>query len=258
MSRRIHFVLVPALFAVLVSCAGTTRIQSGGATSPAVRSPSASAAPSPTISIYPVPHRTPGTPGTPRSTPSQIPPADVASDAPSDVTGIPCGEEVAGTDHHVGVTTRYTCYEVSGTTPQQLQAGVEKEGPRANGRVAAAVTHWRLRWSYAFIEGASSCEVVRPDVQVVIVYVLPAWTPPAGVSVTTTEYWRNFSTAVKAHEAHHKSIAIDGGVAARKALLDLAPGPTCPEVSDTANAEVKAIIAQFEAKQRAFDAGAGG
>jgi predicted secreted Zn-dependent protease len=156
------------------------------------------------------------------------------------------------------VLTRTTCYEAYGTTPQELQASVAEEGPRANDRVAAAVTHWRLRWSYSLVADDAACEVERPDVQVVIVYLLPAWMPPAGTPDSTTEYWRNFSAVVRAHEAHHRSIAVDGGVAARKSLLDLPPGVTCPGVSDTADRRVRAVISRYEVKQRAFDAAAGG
>lgn len=221
---------------------------------PPPASPRASNVPSPAISIYPVPRQT-SPPGVPTLSPSLSPsPAEPLPD----VTGMACGEANEKVDHHVRVLTTYNCYEVSGRTPRQLQAWVAKEGPRANGRVAAAVTHWRLRWSYSLVPGDATCEVARPDVQVLIVYALPAWMPPERTSDATVQYWRDFSALVQAHEENHGSIALEGGRVARESLLDLPPGTTCPGISDIADARVKAIVARFKAKQRAFDKAAGG
>lgn len=252
MSRRLRAAAAPlallALFALiaLASCTGPSKLPPFNPT-PAPPSPSASGAPSPVISIYPVPPQS--SPPTPQASPSHVLP---------DVTGIPCGQVSHTLDHHVRVLTRYSCYRVAGSTPQELQAWVATQGPRAEGRVAAAVTHWKLRWSYSVVPGDSTCEVARPDVQVVLVYVLPAWMPPAGTSEATIQYWRDYSAAVQAHEAHHGSIAEDGGRAARKSLLGLPPATTCDRASATADARVKAIIARYRGKQHAFDAAAGG
>ena len=251
MSRRVRAAAVLLVCLAQGSCARPSQVQLSGATPPPRTPPSSSDAASPQISIYPVPHHAPGSPDlAPSATPSP--------DALPDIAGTPCGNESEVTDHHVRVLTRTKCYEASGTTPQELQVSVAEEGPRADGRVAAAVTHWRLRWSYTLVSGDATCEVERPDVQAVIVYVLPAWMPPAGTSDSTIEYWRNFSAAVQAHEARHGAIAVDGGVAARKSLLDLPPGVACPRVSDVADTRVKAVISRHEVKQRAFDAAAGG
>lgn len=228
-----------------------------------------SVSPSPTVSIYPVPPPTP--PKLPRTSaaPIYVPTSPLPSSAASspatspspsisaDSAGIRCGEVKSGTEQGVKVQTTYTCYQITGSTLPQLQASAAKNGPKVGGKHAVATTKWSIKDSYTYGSKGSLCTIATAAVQALIVYVFPTWTAKHGTPASVVKQWRSYMAKVKAHEAHHRSIAIDGGAAVYKAILATPPDSPCKAVGNAADAKVADVMAVYRAKQAAFDAAAG-
>lgn len=156
------------------------------------------------------------------------------------------------------MATRTTCYEIEGTSMPALDAQMGRKGPRVEGRHAIAVTRWLVRWSYDAQSTASGCELIAPSIETVAVYRFPTWEPPDSVSAGTVSQYRAFISDVRAHEGHHRELAVNAGVTIRRALLALPPAGTCGMLEKKAGRAFDDVFDRFQAKQRAFDEAAGG
>ncbi len=105
-----------------------------------------------------------------------------------------------------------TYYAVSGSTPHEIHASIDSNGPWSDWIGGNAQAHVETRSSFNFTfqgDGFGGC-VIRPtgEQPVTITYnvLLPSWTPPAGASVRTVNWWTETILETVAHEGHHISI----------------------------------------------------
>jgi len=163
-------------------------------------------------------------------------------------------EEVKGTS----IVTRTTCYRIEGTTMAELDAQMDKKGPRADGTRAVAVTRWVVRWSYQTRSDDSGCDLLKPSIETLAVFSYPTWDPGDTAGEEAVSQWRDFMHGVEAHEEHHRSLAVKAGLAIRRALMGLPSAGTCSVLEDEADRTFHEVYDLYEAKQEAFDAAAGG
>jgi predicted secreted Zn-dependent protease len=228
-----------------------------------------SVSPSSGISIYPVPSpHSPRPPKPPTFSPAPYSPVPF-SPAPSPTTkspsptqvvqalgGISCGATQTETIQGVTVVTNTTCFDVSGSTMQQLQASIDANGPKVNDYRRAGATRWKLGWNYSFDPGPSRCGIADPTVKVTATYLLPRWTNPDSAKEPVRKQWIAFAEEVKTHEAGHRDIAVQAGVAALGALNATPASATCGQTETKADARVRAVMAKYRLKQQAYDASA--
>jgi predicted secreted Zn-dependent protease len=104
------------------------------------------------------------------------------------------------------VTVSY--YAVSGSSPQQIHASIQENGPWSDwvGRNAQAHVQASPSFNFAFRSDGYGCAVVPTGGDfVTITYhvLLPTWTPPTGVSQRTIDWWIETIHDTVAHEGHH-------------------------------------------------------
>ena len=239
----------------LGACMGGGVTVAAPPTTPGFGSPSVHASPSvlypsESVSIYPVPsphvavHE-------PSRTASPSPPPTSPSPAPG---GISCGLHTDAVDHHVQVSTTYECYEVEGSTLPQLRSAFAREGPRVEGTRRPAATRWRVRWGYSLEVPGGACEVTKPEVEVVLTYLFPAWQGSGTASPKVVSAWDALMQDLRSHETGHGELAVEAGIQVRRALLGTTSGADCTQVSERADAQVKEVLAEYRHLQAALDA----
>jgi predicted secreted Zn-dependent protease len=266
MNRRPFAALALALLAVLLAgCTGSVHV---AAPSAAPSASTRSGRPSPSPSIYsPVPH----SPGMHASSSTPIPPTagtgsgggggqgatgqgpsgDTADNGPVKCSGTTDGV----TDRGVQVHTRYTCYTIHGSTLSQLNAQMDKLGPKVDTSGGhAAATKWKIIWSDSTLASADECKITSVNVRLGIVFEFPDWQRPTGVSTAVAQEYDTFLKQVGTHEYTHRKIAIAGADKLDKALSRIAPKPNCDELTKITDATAKREIDKSKAQQVAFDA----
>jgi predicted secreted Zn-dependent protease len=148
----------------------------------------------------PLPTASPRPTPTPRPIAPATPPPEVAG--PGSLPAFGPGSFPAS----ASVTVSY--YAVSGSTPQQIHASIEDNGPWSDwlGRNAQAHVQVSPSFNFAFRSDGFGCGVVPTGGDfVTITYhvLLPSWTPPAGVSQRTVDWWIETIYGTVAHEGHH-------------------------------------------------------
>ncbi len=104
------------------------------------------------------------------------------------------------------IKTEY--YDISGLTKKALNQQMAKLGPECDDTNCFASADWAIDWTYPIADG-STCEPV--SVEVSIKYTLPRWANKNQASVSLQKDWDNFIVKLKAHEEHHKDIAVKWG-----------------------------------------------
>jgi predicted secreted Zn-dependent protease len=167
--------------------------------------------------VYPTLQTTPAlTPGWVLRTTGPPLPTPIPTPAPAQQTPQP---QIAGTvDPGLGgvgpeafpasASVTVTYYAVSGSTPSEVVDSMEANGPFSEwiSERADASVETDASFNFRFRDSLGGCSVVlTADVPVTVTYLvtLPSWTPPAGVSQGTLDWWIGNLTETVAHEAHH-------------------------------------------------------
>jgi predicted secreted Zn-dependent protease len=159
------------------------------------------------------------------------------------------------TERGVSVHTRFTCYEIHGSTLAQLNAQMAKLGPKVDTSSGhAAATKWRIIWSDSTLASTTQCKITSVNVRLSIVFEFPHWQQPAGISPAVSQPYDSFLNDVRTHEYTHRKIAISGADELQKALSRISPKPTCNELTKITNSTANRVIDKSKAEQNAFDA----
>jgi len=150
----------------------------------------------------------------------------------------------------IQVEERY--YTVSGRSASALNQALVLSGPRRGGRVAHALTEWRLGWSYVPVQGAAGCVSARPRVEVRLVTTLPAWADLDYAPPPLASDWALFLDRLRDHEFRHQDIAVDSGNELLGRLGGLVAG-TCEELRAEAERAARRVAANHEAIHARFD-----
>jgi predicted secreted Zn-dependent protease len=102
-------------------------------------------------------------------------------------------------------------YEINGITPNELTRSIATNGPYDTWTGGHAEARTQVHVSYRFRERTfgGSCEIV-PDSSTPItlsyVVTIPHWTPPAGATAATRDWWIDELITTVHHENHHVEI----------------------------------------------------
>jgi predicted secreted Zn-dependent protease len=130
-----------------------------------------------------------------------------------------------------GSGVRVTWYTITGDTPTELQASIERNGPyhRWLGGSAEAMTKPRIQPRFALRwDGAGGCRIVaraNPAIRTTFTIILPRWRPPRSASPSTVRWWTDELLRAARHERTHVRIT---SAASRKANRVLASS-TCTD-----------------------------
>ena len=242
--------MVSLLFAVLITACGR-----GGPLDRAGPAPSPAAAPvSPQPSIFtpsPVAPRSPTAGASPDGGEKEGSEPEPKSEPKSG--SIPCGTVAHGSTDRVQITTRFTCYDIGGSTGAQVQAQINRKGPKVGGSRRVAATRWRIRWTFSTQPEDERCSVAAVNVALRVDFIFPRWSEPAAASIAFRQQWFSLLGDVRTHEYHHKKIAVQTADGVDKALNRLGSYSACNEAERVANSTGRDVVKEGRERQDAFD-----
>jgi predicted secreted Zn-dependent protease len=148
-------------------------------------------------------------------------------------------------------------YTVTGTTGIALYQSIGENGPEISGqngsRRTVAVTEYDLKWRRDYRPTDGNCKLVSAVPILTITYRLPKAKAalPAGVK----QNWAAFVTGIEAHERVHGQhiIEMTEAIIAATVGLEVAGDSGCKAIRAEVLTRVKAEVATYKARARAFD-----
>src|SRR5256885_571450 len=160
---------------------------------------------------------------------------------------------VAPTAALPSIVAREQYYDIDGSSAGALRNQISRLGPKdESGKSQDALTVWSIEWGYGTAQRGDSCVLRDVKVALNVSVTLPRWTPPATATADVRKKWQAYLTAVRLHEAGHRTIAERN---AREVMAALTPlrGADCDKLSDEATRTAERIVAGGRARNRAYD-----
>lgn len=193
---------------------------------------------------------------TPTPRPGRTTPTPEPQVAMPDIPGQPAvGPEAFPASH--AVTVSY--YAVTGSTPREIFASMEENGPWSEWAGGNAQAHVEVRPTFNFVfqgRGAGCSVVIDGDAPVSLTYhvVLPSWTPPPNVPSFTIDWWIEMIGETVEHEAHHITLY----ESYLPAINDAVRTGTCDSVEADLErlwAEARRVNCEFDLAEYGYAAG---
>ena len=159
-------------------------------------------------------------------------------------------EALAGTKAVVQTRT----YDVVGSSGAALVDAMDSKGPRHGFMThAIATTAYTVDWNLDAREANGFCRMQRANGTLNLFYTFPRLASPATPALKRR--WNRFFAGVRAHEETHGRIARQMMRATEKSItgLRIANDPSCSKARREAQLRIRAVYAEYEAKQNAFD-----
>jgi len=145
-------------------------------------------------------------------------------------------------------------YDVTGSSGAALVDAMDSKGPRHGFMThAIATTAYTVDWNLNAREANGFCRVQRANGTLNLSYTFPRLASPATPALKRR--WSAFFAGVRAHEETHGRIARQMMRATEKSItgLRIANDPSCSKARREAQLRIRAVYAEYEAKQNAFD-----
>ncbi len=168
-------------------------------------------------------------------------------------TPVPDSAALARAAPRAAITAREQYYDIDGSSAGALRNQISRLGPKdESGKSQDALTVWSIEWGYGTAQRDDSCVLRDVKVTLNVSVTLPRWKPPATATADVRKKWQAYLTAVRLHEAGHRTIAERN---AREVMAALTPlrGATCDKLSDEATRTAERIVADGRARNRAYD-----
>ena len=154
----------------------------------------------------------------------------------------------------VGVTVdaRIQYYDVNAGSLVELRRALMTERPRGSGeRRWAAVTSWRMVWSYHYV-GSITCVIENTQVLVQSVITFPRWNPTSSPDSALAEWWFQYRAGLAEHERGHAQLAVQAAGSIVGALNGMS-GRACGALGQRANTVGGRINIEMEGAQAEYD-----
>jgi len=159
-------------------------------------------------------------------------------------------EALAGTRAVVQTRT----YDIAGSSGAALVEAMDSKGPRHGFMThAIATTAYTVDWDLDAGQGNGFCRIRGVNGTLNLSYTFPHLAPPATPALKRR--WNRFFAGVRAHEETHGRIAREMMRATERSIagLRVANDPSCYKTRHEAQLRIRAVYAEYEAKQNAFD-----
>ena len=146
-------------------------------------------------------------------------------------------------------------YTVTGSTPAEIYASLEANGPRGDGRTFYGLTEFSMGYRYTAVAlgpSGNRCRAADVQVQIGITVTLPEWDKPRAADPDLTRAWRRFSRALERHEDGHVRLADEAAERLRLRLLALRT--PCDTLGDRAKALADRLSAVSAEHHHDYDA----
>src|SRR2546422_10841816 len=144
-------------------------------------------------------------------------------------------------------------YDIDGSSAGALRNQINRLGPKdESGESKDALTVWSIESAYTGAQRGDSCVLRDVKVTLDVTVTLPRWKPPATATAQLVRTWQAYLTAVRLHEAGHRTIAERNAREVMAALTTLR-GTNCNKLLGDASNTVERIVADGRARNRAYD-----
>lgn len=164
-------------------------------------------------------------------------------------TAVPFAAYPQATDAGPQVQRIDEYYDISGRTPDELLAQIQRKGPSG----WAGHTQAHVQYRYATAAGADGCRitVVRAGLEAQVK--LPRWVDRDRAPVGMRQWWDHYSRTLEQHESGHVKIAEQTAEEVQRALAQIAPAPSCDAVKAEASRRADPLLSAMQAKQDEYD-----
>lgn len=143
-------------------------------------------------------------------------------------------------------------YPVAGLTQEDILRDLTTAGPAATGSEAWGQHRWNIQWTFRTRDAGGYCQVVRAEVVLQTVTILPEWVDRDRASTSLAGEWARFIGALRAHENGHRDISYRAAGDIHRELLRTR-SPTCSTLSLHANQAAHAVVRKANERDRAYD-----
>jgi predicted secreted Zn-dependent protease len=164
-------------------------------------------------------------------------------------------EAIPTTSSSVFVTGGETYYTVGGSTFDEIFDSVLANGPYSErlGRAVPAVTNYTTSLDWTPHQADGTCRPSQVAVTVDIVYTLPKWEAPPGISPDVRAEWEEFYSLVEQHEYGHGQIAAACADELAEAVALMLPQPDCETLDAAIRTKGEEIRAECRARELQFE-----
>jgi predicted secreted Zn-dependent protease len=154
------------------------------------------------------------------------------------------------------VSVKTTTFPISGVSGETILNELERKGPK-HGFMSRAIAQTRYTMNsdaLAWRHDNGVCVVTKPSVRLDITYIYPKVS--GSMSGAMRARWQRFMAGVTKHEEVHGRLARQMAHAADKAIsgLRVKDGKGCTRLHTEMKRVVNLVVADYEARQRRFDA----
>jgi len=163
--------------------------------------------------------------------------------------------ELASAASLVPVTETTKFYSIHGETTAELRSSIRKNRPK-NKTLGNfdAYTDWKIHYGYSIIKKGSKCRVKKPDIKVVITFVMPKFDRVNRAPRALRAEWKRYYHELTKHEHEHRDIAVEAGNEIKRMLTALPTNISCTSLERIIDDRAAAINHRYKAKQERFDA----
>lgn len=153
------------------------------------------------------------------------------------------------------ITKTYTYFSVRGTTLDELEAELNKRGPKVKktGQRHPGATQMQFNTRLGYVEKNGACRISEATVTVKAKLILPKWSQRARGDDEARLVWDTLSEDIKRHEEQHVSIAQDYARKLERKLMRLGRQKDCQIAAQKAKATADATLAAHDRAQAKFD-----
>lgn len=125
-------------------------------------------------------------------------------------------------------STKYSTFNVGGTSVEQIWQSIQKNGPRSKlGIGHAGYTTFNLQSPVKFVTKNGKCHISAAKFTMVSSIQLPKWTGRAQSADSVRVFWKALYSDVKRHEEDHVRIAEDAITKLANSVKKLKPQKNC-------------------------------
>lgn len=152
-------------------------------------------------------------------------------------------------------TIRIEYYTVSGATAEEIQADLQRLGPKIeSGKRFHGLTTWELAWKYRNARDGRQCWVTSVTTYVTITTVLPKWEPPSGpVNAALVAKWDRYINALTRHEEGHQRYGIEAAHEIDRRIMKLPRYPNCDLLEQAVRKTGNEVLTQAKEKSTRYD-----
>jgi len=152
------------------------------------------------------------------------------------------------------VRVDYEYYEIRGETAEALRQAMNVQGVVwKDGNTYDAFTSWNVSWTFERRLGREGCTIESVRSVVKVTQRFPKWKDRSYAPKDLQQKWNAYMKALKEHEDGHKDIAVGAAREIEAFLVDLAPSPSCEDLTIRANASAMKILEKYKKREEAYD-----